>query len=330
MGIGAGSLSIVRSFFAESSPVVNRTATMSVVAVVQYAGFSLSPAIGSAISRSNYVNKLGDNFWFDEETAPSFVLAIVNLAVAFVAYKLLMEPADVLETITTYQSSIRVNATTTQRDSSAPSPAPGAEAQQIGLSFDRRTVLMLFGGFLLVNFLMRVVLGTMEALGSTLYDAVIEGEQNRTAAAISNNPAGMVSMSYLDSGYYYSILGVVGIVFLVSIHYVTKYLRDYFVLMLGLVAVLIGNLILIGTPSASSGFFSMPLSRFTVGAIIIWSVGYPLAQTVIVSMVSKVPGVHSSQGVKMSLFVLNICTLKFHYLTNKSEELDRQDRLEEL
>lgn len=58
-------------------------------------------------------------------------------------------------------------------------------------------------------------------------------------------------------------------------------------------AAVVGNAVLIGSSA------DMNLLRLSAGVGCLWSVSYPLSQTVITSMFSKVPG-SNSQGIKMS------------------------------
>jgi ceroid-lipofuscinosis MFS transporter 7 len=143
----------------------------------------------------------------------------------------------------------------------------------------KKTIWVLFCSFLAINFLFRAILGTMETLASTLYDDVYGADSAVTRSAMS-------------SGYFYAILGLVGLCFMLPITIFAKYFRDYPVLLLAMATAVLGNCLLIAEPDTISH------AQFIVGVGLIWSVAFPLSQTVLVSLFSRIPG--SSQAVRMS------------------------------
>jgi len=71
-----------------------------------------------------------------------------------------------------------------------------------------------------------------------------------------------------------------------------KHIRDYPVLIISGIATVIGNALLIAKIHGISHV------RFAIGVGLIWSIAFPLSQTVLVSMFSKLP--LSAQAIRMS------------------------------
>jgi MFS family permease len=161
-------------------------------------------------------------------------------------------------------------------DSTISNPDPPTRRQ-------RHLVTIIWLSFLVINFLIRVVLGTIETLGATLYEAVTKKLIEPPAEAFSPT-----------SGTFYTILGVVGVVVVIALALVAKKVPDHLTFIASLLSLLLGSLLLIGNLE------TMTLARFIFGSGFMYSVGYPLAQSVVVSMFSKIPASARSQSASMS------------------------------
>jgi len=95
-----------------------------------------------------------------------------------------------------------------------------------------------------------------------------------------------------DTGLYYGVMGIVGVIILFGMYWLSKWIKDIYLLNFGLILMFIGCALLIGN--------NLSLIQFTIGAGIIWSIGYPMAQTIIISMFSKLIKVER-QGMIMGL-----------------------------
>lgn len=158
-------------------------------------------------------------------------------------------------------------------------PAPTSETSKKTL----RMVTYIWIAFLVLNFLIRVALGTVEVLGSQLFDGVTA--KYVVPPDVEYTPS---------SGTFYMILGLVGTGITLIFAIFAKKIDDQFPFFLSLGALFIGSGTLIGQLS------SMSLARFTFAMGLIYSVGYPLAQSVVVSMFSKISASQRSQAVSMS------------------------------
>lgn len=158
-----------------------------------------------------------------------------------------------------------------------PSPSPISDKK------NARIVTMIWISFLVLNFLIRVALGTVEVLGSDLYDGV--------TAKYIKPPAEEFSPA---SGTFYMILGIIGTVVTLVFAIFAKKIVDEIPFFLSLVSLFLGSTTLIGDLA------TMGLGRFSFAMALIYSVGYPLAQSVVVSMFSKIPASQRNQAVSMS------------------------------
>lgn len=130
-------------------------------------------------------------------------------------------------------------------------------------------VIYTFGFFLALNFIVRFVLGIVETLGAPIHRIV------RTYPdEIDQQKA---------TGMYFLVLGIFGLLDLFLIGYLSRKISDVYLLLFGLLSLCCGSAVFLLTKHLN--FLTM-----TVGFAFIWSVGFPLAQTIIVSMFSKVIG----------------------------------------
>lgn len=126
--------------------------------------------------------------------------------------------------------------------------------------------------FIALNVLTRMALSVMETLGGMLFGQVFP------------------SSSALGTGVYYGVLGFIGMAVLIGIIFLSKRVQDSFLLLGGLILMELGQLFLISNDIGDT--------RFVIGTGITWAIGFPLAQTLVVSMFSKVV-TSPKQGVMM-------------------------------
>ncbi|KAN0040509.1 hypothetical protein ACTA71_008846 [Dictyostelium dimigraforme] len=119
--------------------------------------------------------------------------------------------------------------------------------------------------FIILNFFIRAILGIYETLGSTLYSKMDTSVNSST-----------------NSGYFFGGMGFLGIILLLVISWLCKkeWLHDYWILCFGNLIITIGCF--------ATMVHQLTWNRFVIGYICIWGIGFTLAQTVVVSMFSKV------------------------------------------
>lgn len=148
--------------------------------------------------------------------------------------------------------------------------------------------------FIALNVLTRMALSVMETLGGMLFGQVFP------------------SSSALGTGVYYGVLGFIGMAVLIGIIFLSKRVQDSFLLLGGLILMELGQLFLISNDIGAA--------RFVIGTGITWAIGFPLAQTLVVSMFSKV--VTSPKQVRTTCQSVILIVLTF-ILSGSHDGLDR-------
>lgn len=113
---------------------------------------------------------------------------------------------------------------------------------------------------------MRLVLGIIETVATPVY------------IQLNNDKPG----KDVEAGFVFGGMGLVGMAVLFLISYLSKHVEDLIILVVGLATMVLGSGLMVGG--------SLNLVRFIFGCGLIWCIGYPLSQTIIVSMFSKMLG----------------------------------------
>jgi hypothetical protein len=130
---------------------------------------------------------------------------------------------------------------------STPSPPPETSP------LTRRQRFLIFGVFLVLNLMVRLVLGIIETIATPVY---IQLNDNKPGKDV-------------EAGFVFGGLGLIGMGVLFLISYLSKFIQDFKILVSGLSTMVLGAGLLIG---------DLSLPRFIIGCGFIWCVGYPLAQ----------------------------------------------------
>ncbi|KAN0029714.1 hypothetical protein ACTA71_007850 [Dictyostelium dimigraforme] len=158
--------------------------------------------------------------------------------------------------------------------------------------------------FILLNFFIRAVLGIYETLGTPLYDSLNSDSAVTDLSTDSiTSSSGMSSSSngeQIDSGsgYFFGGLGFVGIFFLLLISWASKkeIIHDYWIYNFGNICVAVGCYI--------SMVHHLTWTRYMLSYLFVYGIGFPISQTVIVSIFSKVLSNtigNASQGLLISI-----------------------------
>lgn len=114
--------------------------------------------------------------------------------------------------------------------------------------------IIIFGVFLMLNLLVRLVLGIIETIGTPVYIDLNGGKPGKD----------------IEAGFVFGGMGLIGMGVLFLISYLSKRkVKDFNILVVGLSTLVLGTGLLIG---------HLTLARFIIGCGFIWCVGYPLAQ----------------------------------------------------
>ncbi|KAN0016012.1 hypothetical protein ACTFIU_005962 [Dictyostelium citrinum] len=156
---------------------------------------------------------------------------------------------------------------------------------------DKRALISLII-FILLNFFIRSVLGIYETLGTPLYDSLnsdsivtdLSNENSISGSTLNSMSSDSSNGINVDSGsgYFFGGLGFVGIFFLLLISWASKkeIIHDYWIYNFGNVCVAIGCFI--------SMSHHLTWTRYMLSYLFVYGIGFPISQTVIVSIFSKV------------------------------------------
>eukprot|EP01113_Clastostelium_recurvatum_P049540 TRINITY_DN9195_c0_g1_i4.p1 TRINITY_DN9195_c0_g1~~TRINITY_DN9195_c0_g1_i4.p1 ORF type:complete len:550 (+),score=103.44 TRINITY_DN9195_c0_g1_i4:84-1733(+) len=260
IGFGAGTLSVIRAYVVQVTSSAERTAYMAVVGAVQFLGFAIMPGAGSLLTWIPYFEVFG--LHMNPFTTPGWTLAIANLIALVLLLVKFKEPV-VIPPPSAPLASVDVKTDAT--------PVKAAKPK---VKYTRQAIIA-FVVFITLNFLVRAVLSIVETLGTPIFRKLHPDPTDTADGPTHQNVA--------LTGYLFAGFGLVGIVVLLFIGFITRRgVPDFAVMFAGLIALCVGTAVLMGD--------NISLTQFIIGCGIIWSIGFPLAQTVIVSMFSKSVG----------------------------------------
>lgn len=136
---------------------------------------------------------------------------------------------------------------------------------------NKRLVYIGVGLFIFLNFVARGVLALLETVGPPVF---LEAWNDDSTDAVGTTSTMML------------ILGLIGLVIFFLIDYVQKILREPILLVFGFVITTLGCLLLINYNEPER----ITLVQFLVGAGLVWSIGAPVTQTLVISTFSKILG----------------------------------------
>eukprot|EP00026_Physarum_polycephalum_P007297 Phypoly_transcript_07356.p1 GENE.Phypoly_transcript_07356~~Phypoly_transcript_07356.p1 ORF type:complete len:504 (+),score=69.11 Phypoly_transcript_07356:108-1619(+) len=299
-GIGAGTLSVQRAYIAQVTNEQERTAYMSFLGAVQFFGLGVTPGLGAIII---YLPDFEvGNIVFNKFTVPGHLLAVLSLLVLLLLFFFFKNPPPTQKpmenekptepTPNLESAKIGVQATyeppKTACGASTPEfttfennfPTPTSESMATFLpvptpepsTLSKAQKILVFAVFLGLNFMVRLVLGIIETLGTPLYMDLHGGPPSNGHSQTRKE---------IEAGSLFGTMGLIGMAVLFLLSYLSKWVSDMKILVAGLVGLVVGMSLLIG---------NLDLIRFIVGCGFVWSIGYPLAQTLIISMFSKLLG----------------------------------------
>ncbi|KAK5582672.1 hypothetical protein RB653_004257 [Dictyostelium firmibasis] len=296
LGFGAGTLSVVRAYIAEISTPKERTTYIARASAVQFFGFAITPIIGSTLQflpAFYIIPPISVNTL----TSPGWFLTIFNIVLILILIFRFSNPlksapstpilksSSPTEIIKNQDSEFKIiiqkdietndTSSSSSNDSSSALMIPtikkptstivnGNDQQSlIKILINDKSTLKSLIIFIVLNFFVRGILGIFETLGTPIYLLLLKDYDDDSA------------------GYYFGGMGIVGILILLGIGYVSKreLINDLWILIAGNVIIVIGCAICVTS--------DLNWARFTIGSLLIWGFGYPLAQTIIVSMFSK-------------------------------------------
>jgi len=242
VGFGSATMSLSRAHVTKATPLVERTKHFGYLSAVQFIGFAVLPLANGALAELPVFS------WafitFDPLTSPGWTLFVANVLCLFVIFFYYYDPQPVSHSLSEENNDTKISSA---MNSSSP----------------YRPDFSVLGACLFLNVCFRGVIAEFETISSPL---MID----------------MYHVSVADTGFIIGMLGCVGLLWYLSLAWLSKYFGDAQLTLMGLLLLLLGTLWLaipVGRPSFIVFLFNMAL---------VWSVAYPIGQTAVLSLFSKV------------------------------------------
>lgn len=265
LGLGSGTLGVTRAFVAEITAQRNRTTYMAWITAVQYAGFTVTPFIGSLFTKllDDREYKLGI-FRLNMYTAPAYFM---NLVITFTLVMMILFFRD-------------------RARKSAPKNAKKKSAKRVAIE-DRANAMTFVGlsvydccilGCMLLNVSTKGSISAFETLGVSIAQSHFNMESSRAGLIVAT-------------------CGSIGVMSLLSMGHLAKFLSD--------IQLICGGMLIMSCGVISLGFLEQdvvnPSWKFCTAIFLIYSVGYPIGHTAVIGLFSKIVG-RRPQGVLLGWF----------------------------
>jgi len=254
LGLGSGTLGVTRAFVAEVTAQRSRTTYMAWITAVQYGGFTVTPFVGSLFTKllKDKEYKLG-LFRFNMYTAPAYFM---NFVITFTIVMMLLF----------FRDRVRMQ---------APKSAKKKSARRMAIE-DRANVITFVGlsvydccilGCMLLNVSTKGSISAFETLGVSIAQSYFD-------------------MTSSQAGVIVATCGSVGVVALLSMGHLARFLTD--------IQLICGGMLVMSFGVVSLGFLEQdavnPSWKFCTAIFLIYSVGYPIGHTAVIGLFSKIVG----------------------------------------
>jgi len=268
MGIGSGTLGVTRAFVADVTPHRNRTTYLSWLTAVQYGGFTVTPFFGALFSKffENGDNTINKGFFvLNAFTAPAYFMFIIGI-ITFFLLLFVFEDRH-MESNTPSKKKKKANPETEQL----------ANAPMKYLSFLTVYDATLIGCMLL-NVASKGSIAVFETLGITIAESHFNLLSSQAGSIVGT-------------------CGTLGVISLLSMEHIAKYLNDIQMIAYGLL-VMAGGVVSLADLKAD---VENPTWRYIIAIFLIYSIGYPIGHTALIGLFSKVVG-RRKQGTLQGMF----------------------------
>jgi len=295
LGFGASILGVGRAYIAKQTSKAERGPYIAVLCALQYAGFTLTAFISmidfqgvESLSLTKY-NLPGFVLVVSYVVGIAFLLAVPNtLFDSESGHTKGPEPRPAMLGSTKYHNSsypYLMQLEKSAENLGAGDGEPG-EASPGGVQGDPSSLKRLLAVpgivaiFVLLNFTVRAILATLETLSTYIISYLYTGSMDEAVWRADGAPF-RVSETF-------TAIGLGGLVVFAGVYYLSGHFQDRVTLLLGLSFILAGLGLTLDPRDGEGLGREMSLMRFEAGLAAVWGIGYPLAQTVVVSALSKV------------------------------------------
>lgn len=254
MGIGSGSLGVTRAFVAEVTAQRSRTTYMAWITAVQYAGFTVTPFVGSLFTKilQDKEFKFG-LFRFNMYTAPAYFM---NLVITMTLVLMILF----------FRDRVRLRAPKNTKKKSAKREAIEDRANEItfvGLTVYDCCIL----GCMLLNISTKGSISSFETLGVSIAQSHFDMESSRAGVIVAT-------------------CGSIGVLSLLSMGQLARFLTD--------IQLICGGMLIMSCGVVSLSFLEHdavnPSWKFCTAIFLIYSIGYPIGHTAVIGLFSKIVG----------------------------------------
>lgn len=264
VGFGSATMSVCRAHITRAVPSGLRTHHFAYLSALQFIGFAVLPGAGgllAMIPESSLMPGVNLNGF----TYPAYVLVFCNILAAAMIYMMYFDPPPATQPTRTQPPPQPPQQQTTSAQAvsttSLPQPVPPAPATEPSLSPDTIALIVC----LLVNVTFRGIVAELETVATPF---LME----------------KYTLNYQRASFLISIVGFFGLGVYLGFKPIAKRFSDRDLVITGLVFVLIGS-----APLGYAWFTShMSLSVYVACLGIIWSLAYPIGQTAVMALFSKV------------------------------------------
>ena len=264
MGCGSGTLGLTRSYSAEKTEPANRTNHLAILTALQYAGFAISPVIGSALAAAgNYVSV----YWV--YALPAYFISLLAL---YCICSLVSGSFQNLDRIDKPDNLAPIPPVFSPLSSSPEeiptiSPVEGgdgiSDASQIWYS----SPIVLVVSFLVLNATTKGSISVYETIGSQI--ATVDYEMSKSTLGL------IVSIS--------GVVGFVQLIYFKEIY--TNRVSDVTIMLGGIAIMIVAQLLMISFNDESA---SVSVNRYVCSLILMYAFGYPIGHTAVLGAFSKV------------------------------------------
>ena len=276
LGIGSGSLGVTRSFISERTELRNRTGMLANITAIQYAGFTISPIIGSAlifiVQHSTIVNNQYPVF-----ALPAYMITFMAFFVLTSLYISFRDTVSVAviddEVVADLLDDFEKQSPSSLEEDLNTKTSLNDKDNNINLNHTVKTnMLTMIIFMLLLNITLKGSIAVYETLGAQI--------------AIDNH-----GMSMSTLGVMISLSGAVGSIQLLAFSsFWSKYFTDIQLILGGMGIMIIAQFIFV-IPI----FQSTSIIQYITSTVLMYAIGYPIGHTALLGLFSKIQksGKHS-------------------------------------
>lgn len=251
VGFGSATMSVCRAHLTRAVPQSKLTHHFAYLSALQFIGFAVLPGVGGLLAMLPELNPF-PFLHFNGYTYPGWVLVIANMVAMLAIYSFYFDPPP------------RGNSSQRAENGSRGDTSDSAENSNGERSYYGPDVLALVV-CLLINITFRGIVAELETVATPF---LME----------------QFSMSYSLASYYISIIGFLGLGVYLGFKPIAKRFSDRSLVVYGLSVVVLGSL-----PLALRIFTSrMSLNVYVACIGVMWSLAYPVGQTAVLALFSKV------------------------------------------